>query len=78
MKRCLITAVTNTAAMKIKYALERNGIKSDVVRLPARYTGAGCAFGVEISCGDEFKAYKVLSVSDVSYGKFIRTDGSLR
>ncbi len=78
MKRCLITAVTNTAALKIQYAFEKNGINAEVVRLPARYTGAGCAFGVEISEADEFKAYKVLSVSDVSYGKFIRTDGNIR
>lgn len=78
MKRCLITAVTNTAAMKIKYVLERNQISAEVVRLPARYTAAGCSFGVEIPCADEFKAYKVLSVSDVSYGKFIRTDSGVR
>ena len=61
-------------AMKMKYALEQYDIHATVTRLPIKYTGEGCAYGVEVSCRDENTALKIISLSSLSYGKLIRID----
>ena len=64
-------------AMKIKYTLDRNGVGAEVVRLPAELMGKGCSFGVEISCKDESRALKIITVNDLSFGKFVRTESRI-
>lgn len=61
-------------AMKIKYTLEQYNISSRVTRLPAKYTSDGCAYAVEISPRDESTALRIITLSNLSYGKVIRSD----
>lgn len=71
MKRCIITTMTSTLAMKVQRVLSANGIGSDVIRLPSGLNTSGCAFGAEINCADADMAKRVLYVTGTSYGKFI-------
>ena len=71
MRRCIITTVTSTLAMKVKRVLAANGIGAEVIRLPSWLNTSGCSFGAEINCADAEAAKRVLYVSGTSYGKFI-------
>lgn len=71
MNYCLITTVSMTLAMRVKSALNANGIPAAVTRLPPAYTENGCAYGVEISESAARRARRILQISDISYGKMI-------
>jgi len=66
--------MTNTLALRVRQVLSINGIRGEVIRLPAGLSSSGCAFGVEIPPSETSKAKRVLNVSDVNYGKIILTD----
>jgi len=71
MKRCIITTLTNTEALRVRQALRTSGVSCEVIRLSGALSGAGCAFGVEISCADADFSRRVLSVSDIPYRKIV-------
>lgn len=61
-------------AMKMKYALEQYNVSANVIKLPIKYTGDGCSYGVEVACRDENTALRIISLSNLSYGKVIKID----
>ncbi len=75
MNQCLITTVSMTLAMRVKSTLTANGIHAAITRLPPAYTTEGCAYGVEIAAAAADRAYHVLQISDVPFGKIVCPDG---
>lgn len=72
MKYSLITMRSVTDAMKGQKVLHANGIRTEIVRLPAQFSDAGCAYGLQLASDRDTQAVHILRVSDVPYGKLIR------
>lgn len=71
MKRCVITTLTNTGALRIRQALASSYISAQVIRLTRAMGSSGCAYGVEIDISDRDRAERILSVSDLEYRRIL-------
>ncbi|MBQ7821537.1 MAG: DUF3343 domain-containing protein [Clostridia bacterium] len=56
-----------TYAQAAVNALSRRGIRSRLVKLAARESKRGCAYGVETDCNDMKKAARVLTGAGISF-----------
>ncbi|MGM9680731.1 MAG: DUF3343 domain-containing protein [Eubacteriales bacterium] len=74
MKRAIITMQSATAAMKGQRMLAANGIGSEIVRLPPKYSDAGCSYGLRIAYADGKPGVRVLQVSDIPFGRLVTDD----
>lgn len=72
MRYSLITMHSVTGAMKGQKALTENGIYSEIVRLPPKYSDAGCSYGLSVPTDRDGLAAHILNRYDVPYGKLIR------
>lgn len=74
MKTAIITMKSATAAMKGQRVLAANNMASVIVRLPPKYSEAGCSYGLQIAYSDGNQAIRVLKVSDVPFGRLVSDD----
>ena len=51
MKKCIAALNSITLAMKAQDALTRGAVFSKIVKLDSDMTKKGCAYGLEIPCG---------------------------
>ncbi len=72
MRYSLITMHSVTGAMKGQKVLTAGGVHSQIVRLPSKYSDAGCSYGIQVPTDQDGLAVHFLRVSDVSFGKLIR------
>lgn len=72
MRNSIITMHSVTGAMKAQKILTESGIRSEIVRLPPKYSDAGCSYGLQVPTDRDGLAVQILRGSDVSYGKLIR------
>lgn len=71
---CIATMKTQTAALRGKRVLERQGIWASVVSLDASLTEKGCAYGLSFYCASAAAAKKALESGGVGYGVIIGRD----
>ncbi len=74
MKRVFITMKSATAAMKGQRVLSANNITSEIVRLSPKYSDAGCSYGLRIAYDDGNRSVRILTVSDVPFGRLVSDD----
>ncbi|MGM9637364.1 MAG: DUF3343 domain-containing protein [Eubacteriales bacterium] len=74
MKRAIITMQSATAAMKGQRVLAVNHIAAEIVRLPPKYSEAGCSYGLQIAYADGNRGIRVLKVSDIPFGRLVSDD----
>ncbi len=60
MEHYLIIARSVTYAQRMQKALSRSGIRCQIFRAPRELSRLGCAYAVQISCGDLAAALSVL------------------
>lgn len=74
MKRAIITMQSATAAMKGQRVLSESYIASEIVRLPPKYSEAGCTYGLRIAYEDGNRGVQVLKVFGVPFGRLVSDD----
>ena len=71
METRILTMTSQTAAMKAKRLLEKNGIYTRIVRPSPKLTPKGCSFGLQIDNAILSVAVKYLEQNDISYSGII-------
>jgi hypothetical protein len=71
MQRCIAVFHSMTQALGAQRALSRAAIHASIVRLDARQTAHGCAYGLEFSCVQEKNVRTVLGQSGISVKEYI-------
>ncbi len=66
MQTCIAAFHSMTQALGAQRALSRAAIRASIVRLDARQTAHGCAYGLEYSCVQEKNVKTVLKQSGIS------------
>ena len=70
MNTTTITVSSQTNAIKAKRILERNGIRSDLVKIDASKSDAGCTHGLRILNSDYFSAISILRNAELVYSVY--------
>ena len=60
-----------THAIKAKKALENFDISAEIVRLEPHMTKKGCAFGVQFSCVNLYKAIDAMDKKNIKYSEIL-------
>ncbi len=71
METRIIVTGSQTSAIKARRHLEKNGIKTKVVRAP-KNPGEGCRFGVETSLSFVPRATRLLDDERINYSDIIK------
>lgn len=61
-----------TVAMKGQRVLSANRLSGELVRLPPKYSDAGCSYGLKIASSEFTRAIHILKVSDVAFVRAIQ------
>lgn len=69
MKRCVFALGTITYAMKAKQALSMAGVFVQIIKLDAKLTKRGCAYGAEVDGADAAYAAQVLKDARIPYSE---------
>ena len=65
---CVLTMKTMTQAIRAKQTLAGQGIFTEIVNLDGKLTDKGCAYGLQLNCGDSERAVRYLDDRGVPYG----------
>lgn len=74
-KLCTASIGSLTHAMKGQKLLAEDGISARIVKLDAKRTRRGCAYGIEFSCTDLRRARSVLSSAHLPVSDYINGGG---
>ena len=70
LNNAIVTVGTVTYAMKARKLLNRNGIRSKLVKLDSSKTANGCTYGIEFPANDLYSAVCVLREAGISYNLY--------
>lgn len=67
MNSDILTVPTVTLALKVKKALSKRGIESQIIKIDASVYNVGCSYGIEFSSKEFYTAISIVKDMGITY-----------